>query len=349
MKIKISIIGAFGEGLNLLNGQTIKTKIIAGELMRLYGEEEVCCIDTYGKLHNITSLFKIFFQFAHSQNIMMLPAHNALKILAPWLSFCNKFYHRRLHYVVIGGWLDSYLNNHPSTEKSLRKFNSIYVETQTMLNALQKRGFKNVSVLPNCKDLKILNDYELFYSTKEPFRMVTFSRVMKQKGIEVVAHIISEINNELGRRVFELDIYGQIEPNEKKWFEDFVNRYKLSEECSAIKYKGCVPFDRSIEILSQYFALLFPTRFYTEGIPGTIIDAYAAGLPVISARWESFADVIDDNVTGIGFDFENWEELKNILFSIASNPDIINSKKIACLKRAYDFLPSKVISKIKLR
>jgi hypothetical protein len=54
-------------------------------------------------------------------------------------------------------------------------------------------------------------------------------------------------------------------------------------------------------VLKDYFALLFPTHFYTEGIPGTVIDAYAAGIPVISAKWESYSDVIDEGVTGIGY------------------------------------------------
>mgnify|MGYP002519543662 CR=1 FL=1 len=32
---------------------------------------------------------------------------------------------------------------------------------------------------------------------------------------------------------------------------------------------------------------------YTEGVPGTIIDAYAAGLPIISAKWLNYGDILD--------------------------------------------------------
>ena len=63
--------------------------------------------------------------------------------------------------------------------------------------------------------------------------------------------------------------------------------------------------------MKYYFALLFPTRFYTEGIPGTILDAYAAGIPVICSRWESCADVVDDGVTGITYPFEDMQMLKH--------------------------------------
>ena len=43
---RISVIWHFGFGLNLLNGQTIKTKIITEELERIFGNESVKRYDT---------------------------------------------------------------------------------------------------------------------------------------------------------------------------------------------------------------------------------------------------------------------------------------------------------------
>lgn len=37
---------------------------------------------------------------------------------------------------------------------------------------------------------------------------------------------------------------------------------------------------------------------YTEGIPGTLIDAYCAGVPVVSALWLNYVGVFEDEVTG---------------------------------------------------
>ena len=101
-----------------------------------------------------------------------------------------------------------------------------------------------------------------------------------------------------------------------------------------------------MDVLKNYFALLFPTQFYTEGIPGTIIDAYAAGVPVISSEWESFADVVDDNVTGIGYEFKNNDELIKILENIAADPSLILSMKKNCLTKAEDFTAKYAIGKI---
>ncbi len=83
-----------------------------------------------------------------------------------------------------------------------------------------------------------------------------------------------------------------------------------------IKYKGSVNYDESVETLKNYFALVFPTLFYTEEYLGTIIDAYAAGLPVISSKWESYDDVIEDNITGIGYKFGSDDALVEVLENV---------------------------------
>ena len=41
MQFKASVLGHFGEGKNLLNGQTIKTKIVTEELENQLGAENV--------------------------------------------------------------------------------------------------------------------------------------------------------------------------------------------------------------------------------------------------------------------------------------------------------------------
>ena len=139
-----------------------------------------------------------------------------------------------------------------------------------------------------------------------------------------------------------MDIYGPVDPGEDcEWFAKITAKFT-----SAIEYKGNAPFDKSVEILSGYFALLFPTQYFTEGIPGTIIDSYAAGVPVISAKWKSFSDVVEDGVTGIGYDFGNDLQLKELLDKVISTPDIICNLKVNCIKKANDFLPENAIKPI---
>lgn len=338
----VAVIGHFGFGKNLLNGQTVKTKIIAEELEKVLGEEQVLKQDTHGGKKKLLLLPFVFLKtLAKCKNVVILPAHNGLRIIAPILFYLNKLFGRRLHYVVIGGWLSVFLEKRKSLEKILKGFHCIYVETTAMKKSLEEKGFSNIEIMPNCKNLPILKEEELIFAKTEPFKLCTFSRVMKEKGIEDAVEAVKRVNEEKGRTAFTLDIYGQVDAGQTEWFEELQKNFP-----EYIRYGGLVPFDQSVEVLKDYFALLFPTRFYTEGIPGTIIDAYAAGIPVISSKWENFGDMIEEKVTGLGYDFLKTEELYTILLAVAENPDSINQMKSACIQKAEAFLPENALQNL---
>ncbi|MBE6593914.1 MAG: glycosyltransferase [Ruminococcaceae bacterium] len=337
---KVCVLGHFGEGEVLLNGQTVKTKIVTEELIAQLGEEQVVKIDTHGGAKVLLKApFAVLGALKKSANVLIFPAHNGLRVYAPLLAMLRPFFKgRKLHYSVIGGWLPTFLEKRRFLKKCLMKFDGIYAETNTMKNALDAMGFKNVGVVPNCKKLGILSSGELVYPEDTPYRLCTFSRVMKEKGIGTAMDAITRVNERLGYVAYSLDIYGQVDAGQTEWFEELKGR---SPEY--VRYCGCVDANESVAVLKDYFALLFPTHFYTEGIPGTVIDAYAAGIPVISAKWESYSDVIDEGVTGMGYTFDAVDELEEILVRAAEDKELLLSLKENCIKRAEDFLPSAAI------
>ncbi len=339
---KICIVGHFGFGKNLLNGQTIKTKIVTEEIERKFGKENVVLLDLAGGVKRIPGLLvKIPFFLKKSDNFVMLPVENGLRFLTPVLRFWNAFFKKKLHYVVIGGWLPKFASDKKWLVNGLKKFHGVYVETNTMKQALEHMGLNNLFVLPNCKNLNVLTETDLVYPNGIPYRLCTFSRVMKEKGIGTAIEVINRVNGQLGYTAYSLDIYGQIWDESKDWFESLKESFPPN-----IRYMGCVDADKSVEVLQDYFALLFPTHFYTEGIPGTVIDAYAAGIPVISAKWESFSDVIEDGKTGIGYEFDNVAEFEQTLLQVANNPKLILDMKVNCIKKAKDYIPEKAINVI---
>ena len=336
MTVKVGVLGHYGEGQNLLNGQTVKTKIVTEELQKQLGQDQVLKVDTHGGWKTLLKApIQTFGVLKKSNNVLMFPAHNGLRVYAPLLSFYKRFFkNRKLHYVVIGGWLPRFLEERKRLAKTLKKFDGIYVETHTMKNALEAKGFRNIFVMPNCKELNILDPDELTLNHSEPYKLCTFSRVMKEKGIEDAVNAVKAVNEKLGRAVYRLDIYGQIDPNQTEWFEEVKKNFP-----DYVIYRGLVAFDKSVEVLKDYYVLLFPTRFFTEGIPGTVIDAYAAGVPVVSARWESFADIIDDGITGIGYTFGKTDELASILENVSSFTQRVDSMRNNCLAKAEEYLP----------
>lgn len=333
---KVGVVGHFGNGLDLLNGQTVKTKIISSELKKKFGDDNVRDIDTHGGLRTYLKLpFLLLLALFKCNNVVFLPAQNGLKIIVPLLFLMNNFFHRKLHYVVIGGWMSEMIKKRHFLCYCLRKIDFIYVETTVMKQNLESMSFTNVEIMFNCKPLNIVSENDLIENKKEPFKLCIFSRIMKQKGIEHAVFAINKINEKFGNHICSLDIYGQIDENEYVWFDSLKNSFPQN-----VAYRGVVPFSESVTVLKKYTALLFPTLFFTEGIPGTIIDAYAAGLPVIASRWASFKDVIDEGITGFGYEFGSENQLYVLLNKIFSSSEILNKMKKNCIAKACFFLPN---------
>ena len=340
MRKTVSVLGHFAEGKNLLNGQTIKTKIVTEELQHQIGENQVLRIDTHGGVKTLLKApFDAYRALKSSTNVLIFPAHNGLRVYAPLLVFLRIFLRKRsLHYAVIGGWLPHFLEKRATLKFFLKKFDGIYVETNSMKKALDAQGFTNVFVMPNCKKLTVLSENELVYPNGTPYKLCTFSRVMKEKGIEDAVEIIRKVNAKLGYQAYTLDIFGQIDSSQAEWFESLKQRFN-----NDIKYCGSVDPNRSVEVLKDYFALLFPTHYYTEGIPGTIIDAYAAGVPVIAARWQSFDDVVDDGKTGVCYEFDNAEQLEKILLNVEHNLELFQKMKKNCIIKGKRYIPETAV------
>lgn len=334
--MKVGIIGHYGIGLNLANGQTIKTKIVT-EAIEKNLKQKVYKVDAHGGIKAVIPVILGSIKALQKcDNLIIMLTENGLKVTVPVLYFFNKIFNKKIHYIVIGGWLENFLNDNPYLEKMLKQINCIYVETSTMLNALEKKGFRNTVIMPNCKELNIIDSTQIVTKHKVPLKICTFSRVMKEKGIEDLVKTVNEINKHSTRII--LDIYGQVDDSQKEWFEQLHKEFTDN-----IRYCGVVSYDKSVEILKDYYALAFPTRFYTEGIPGTIIDAYASGVPVISSRWESFDDVVNDGETGIGYIFDEVSDLKKVLEKCIEQPQILDEMRENCIKKAKDFTVEKAM------
>lgn len=324
--ITVGIVGHFGKGKICLDGQTVKTINLAN-LLREKEDINLSEIDTDNwKKHPIKLILQTLKMCKKCQSVIMLPAHNGVKVFSSLLLFFKRKT-TKLYYSVVGGWLPELVAANKKLLKNLKKFDGIWVETKNMQLSLQKYGLENVSIIPNFKNIEPLKETELSFEHKYPLRLCTFSRVHKQKGIEDAIQAVEEINREKGEIIYTLDIYGQIDNAYKDEFETLQKTFP-----DFIAYKGMVDADKSVQVLKDYFALLFPTRYYTEGLPGTILDAYASGVSVISARWQNFDDLIVEGKTGIGFDFEDYSVFKKVLKKVAENPEIIDPLKYNCLK-----------------
>ncbi|MGN1122140.1 MAG: glycosyltransferase [Eubacteriales bacterium] len=336
---KICIIGHFAFGKELLNGQTIKTKNLYRAFCEAYGCDSVAAADTHSLSRNPVKLLSLCLSsLKKHENIILLPAQNGVRVLVPLFVFLNRFYHRRLYYNVIGGWLPSLLQDKPALSRFVKRLDGVVVETQHMKAAMEALGFSNLCIASNFKFIVPLSYEQLIFNRQKPFRLCTFSRVMAEKGIEDAVNAVTAVNRALGETAFSLDIYGPVDDNYKNQFSLLKSHFP-----PFVRYQGTIPASNSVAVIKEYFALLFPTRFFTEGVPGTLIDAFFAGVPVIAARWQSFDDVMLDGRTGLGYPMGDTQALVSILKECYDNPERLNGMKKSCLEHAKQYMPNEAL------
>lgn len=335
--MRIGIIGHFGGKEKFNDGQTVKTIAIYDALKR-YGFEDVDKIDTYYIKKNPFVFMAQFLSglFGDKKYIVLLSS-NGRKVLFPILCFMSRYMNKEVYHYGIGGRLAREVSEKPKWKKYILSFKSNWMESIELADQLQKLGVRNAIYLPNFKKLNILKESALCMEYSAPYKFCTFSRVMKEKGIEDAIDAIRTINSDYGKTIVTLDIYG---PAEESYLSHLKEILKNNDMCA---YRGVVPANESVEALKDYYGLLFPTHWKHEGIPGTIIDALSAGVPVIARRWQYCDEILQHKVTGYIYDFDKPDKLKDtIIYAVEHVEETVRMKK-ACIERAYDYSEDYVI------
>ena len=88
------------------------------------------------------------------------------------------------------------------------------------------------------------------------------------------------------------------------------------------------------------------TYYEGEGFAGTIIDAFAAGLPVIASDWKYNSEIIKQGITGVITKTHSISELKNAILSINSDVEKWNFMRKNCISEAKMYLPANAMKKL---
>jgi len=322
---RITVIGAYQKGEKFNGGQFVKTVSVV-DLLRENNNYKINVINTHKwKLKAPLLFLKVFFSFFVSRHIILMTSYNGVRLFTPLLNFLNVFFGRKIHYIVIGGQIGKLVKKHKKLRK-ISKFYMIYVETEVMKLELAESNIKNVVVLNNFKNLQKTNLTYKEFERKENLNICFFSRIEPQKGVIDLIDVIKEINKD--KVIYNLDIYGFIHDENNDWF------FSAIKETPYIKYKGIVDYNESVSVIENYFLQVFPTLYKTEGIPGSIIDSYFAGVPVLSSRWNSFEQVVKENVTGLGFTLGDKSDLHSKLLYCYDNQKVIYDMKKGALEAA---------------
>ena len=324
----IIIIGNYGK-YQKLNGQTMRTRTIYNSIKAKYGNNyKIEKIDTANK--SILLYIKAVFKILKAKRVIILPAKRALKpllILIKLLGASKKTVH-----IAIGGWLDTYINK-PKWIKIEKNFKAILVQIEALKISLEKLELKNVIYFPNYREN---TDEKIQIKEKEDLykKFVFYSRVIKEKGIFEAIEAIKLLNKE-GFKC-SLDIYGPLENNFKNEFLLKINNIEN------IKYHGILKPGEIITTLNKYDALLFPTYYKGEGFPGSILESFMAGVPVIASNWKYNSQIVEENKTGLICKVHSVNSIIECIKKLNLNFEEYKNMPLNCKKEAEKYSQEKI-------
>jgi glycosyltransferase involved in cell wall biosynthesis len=330
-RVRVLICGNYGRGAHAINGQTIKTRVLRDALVGALGDRGVSVLDTSSVFRKPLSFYaaarKGFFECTH---IILLPGPLAVHVLLPLFLRWRKKHARDIRYVVIGGWLPGLLAKNRRLRAACMQLDGIYVETHAMADSMRALGFLNVHMLPNFR-LFDPNMPRSYAPTCPPLRLVFCARVFKEKGIEEAIAAVERLNADRPAPVVSLDVYGPVTKTYEKRFHELVG------SSSGTTYKGILEPVTMYSVLQRYDLMLFPTYYPDEGFPGTILDAFISGVPVLASDWKYNREFIDQGRTGILCTPRSCDDLVTILEGYVDTPQLLSAMRQHCIEQAEEY------------
>lgn len=321
---RILVVGNFGYANHDLSGQTVKTRVVYE--MLLANASKVDFFDTQTLCKKI-NIFKLFNKVIKCDRLVYLPAHGNLKYLFPIYYILSYIFRFEIIYCVIGGWLVNYLKNKPIHRAMLGKIRIILAETRKMRNDLVvEYDFRNVDVMDNFR----ITAFQPEIHEEEQLKLVFMARIDPKKGLDTIYNLCEFINcNPVN---VSITFFGPITPQAKVEFEHYINSYDF------VEYKGELEPDEIHEVLNNYDVMLLPTHYYTEGLPGTVIDAYLSGLPVIVSEWLHSREFVTDGISGYIVPFDSNQPIFNQkIMKLYNDRNLLCRLKQGAIQRGQQF------------
>lgn len=331
MGSKVFVIGAFGYYNNKLDGQTVKTRNIY-DLLKLKHDGQVSYLDTLETRKKPWLLFSMLWQLADCNKLVLVPCTNNLSVLFPVMFYLSKLFRYEILLICMGGWQVEFFlgggkfKKHPKVMELCKKVKVLMPELKKVdIDLKTVCGFNNTVVFPNFRFIKN-KDYP--YQSDNNLKLVYFGRINRNKGYETIFNAAGFIYEQ--HLPITIDFYGQVETEDKDHFMQMVDKH-----LSVVKYRGELPFDSLYETLANYDLLLFPTRYYTEGFPGCILDAYISGIPVLVTDWKHSHEFVREKETGFIIPFENNQDIfNNRILEICHNRQMLKGMRENAKKEA---------------
>lgn len=185
--------------------------------------------------------------------------------------------------------------------KKIYTDNAAVIERLVALNAFDRDKFKVHYQPTEPQEITKKTSYS------KPLRILWASRVAVQKNPELLLRIAKSLDPS----VAHIDVFGRKDRE--------CAQFSFPKTLRTLKYHGSYDGFQSLD-LSQYDLLLYTSRI--DGLPNVLLEATAAGLPIIASAAGGIGDFIKDGETGFLIsDADNASEYVKTITEIASHPE----------------------------
>ena len=156
----------------------------------------------------------------------------------------------------------------------------------------------NVTVIPGSVKIKGMKEERSVKSTI--LSLISVRRLEPRMGLDLLIHAVAQLKKE--GELVRLSIVG--EGREKKFLQNLINQNDLGHEVKLMGRLDQKDLDRDMK---QHHGMVIPTKSL-EGFGMSVIEAFAAGLPVLATRVGALAE---------------FEKHEGAFYSI-QNPEVID-------------------------
>ena len=197
-------------------------------------------------------------------------------------------------------------------------------ETKHLMESFRSYGLRRSEWFPNYTRLPEGRPPTAPPASRSCRKLVFLARMERVKGVE----LLFEAEENLAPGV-TVDLFG---PPEGGYSVESLR----GRGGGRVRYRGLLNDREVCERLWEYDALVLPTFHPGEGYPGAILEAYAHGLPVITTRWLSLPEIVDETC-GILVEPGSMDDFVNAVNRLASDDSLYASLQAGSAAKAPGF------------
>ncbi len=221
-----------------------------------------------------------------------------------------------------GGFFRQWFNSANAVVRLYVRMAHSMVDTQIVLGECLRPLFdglvpaKSVFVVPNGRDFDFAPPTEVAKSDTT-VRILYLGNLFETKGVFDVARAIPQVRA-AGCQVEFVFAGSCNNPHVKETLETC----QREQGADIVKLPGSVVGQAKLDLLLNSDILVFPTYFPFEGHPWVIVEAMAAGLPIVSTDHAAIRESVEDGVNGFLVEKQAPDDIADKVISLCRDGDL---------------------------